>query len=216
MGVSSASADLRAVRQDLDLPAAGSITERAVMNKICRQSPPVDLASFKGNILGTQLLIKNIWGGSAVWEKKRDHTTGHFYISPQGGTTGITGDRLQVNCTSQDAYDIGMELRILGKVTEDGTYRFSGKSFGRFAGNFNYMHIYLITNSLGYLNGVNNLVLQNEYSSAFADGEKSWSFNVSLSTTQPYVTAIFRNVFKAYSYGDNTTMDFWDWKLEKV
>jgi hypothetical protein len=70
MGIPSASASLTAVREDLDLPAAGLITERAVLNKVCKQIPPVNLAGFRGNILGLQLYVEKAYGG-VTWAKKK-------------------------------------------------------------------------------------------------------------------------------------------------
>ena len=73
MSISSSEASLQAVRQDLDLSASGPITDRAVMNKVNKQSTPVSLADFRGNLLGQQLLVtQEGFGDHSVWNKKRD------------------------------------------------------------------------------------------------------------------------------------------------
>lgn len=213
MGVPSTLAKLSTVRSDLDLPAVGSILDRPVLNKVNRQSPPVSLADFKGNVLGTQLQIVKSYSS---WQKSRNVSTSHYYISPQGGDSEVVGNRLAVTCTSDGRFDIGMECRILGKVQEEGTHRYSGMSFGRFGSDSNYMHLYLIENKDDWLVGDQKIVWAYEYNQYAAGGEKSWSDDVNLTLSRPYITAIFRNVYKRAGGGNVSTMDFWDWKLQKI
>lgn len=215
MGIPSASASLTAVREDLDLPTAGTITERAVLNKVNKQVPPVSLAAFRGNILGTQLYLTKAYQGQ-VWQKKKDQTSEHFYITATEGLS-IKGNRIALAATGQGASgDSGMEARIVGTVAESGRYRLSGNTDCNYGRVGNEMHHYLITNTLGYLNGVNNVVLQKEHTEAFGKGEKSWSYDVDLATDHPYVTFVIRNVHKSGNYGDTSVFEFWDWKLEKI
>ncbi|NBR40479.1 MAG: hypothetical protein EBT93_13870, partial [Alphaproteobacteria bacterium] len=178
-------------------------------------------ADFKGNILGTQLVFYNCWGGPGrEWKKRRWETAGVGYATVSGIGTGISGNRLQVRATEQglNGGDAGCEARICGRVSENGTYRFSGKSFGRFSSYYNtgQLHINLITNTSDYLVGANNNVVYEVWNRTFASGEKSWSYDVNLTTSQPYVTAIFRNILKDGGRGDSFTHDFWDWKLVKI
>ena len=220
MGVSSSQASLRAVRQDLDLSSTGNMTERAVMNKINKQSGPINLAEFKGNILGTQLEVYKCWGGPGrEWKKRRWETGAVGYATLAGANAGVSGNRLQMTATEQglDGGDAGMEARICGRVLESGIYRLSGKSFGRFSQYYStgQLHINLITTRTDYLAGILNNVVYEVHSKMFANGEKSWSYDISLNTSEPYVTLVLRNILKDGGRGDTWTHDFWDWKLVK-
>ena len=216
MGVSSTQASLRAVRQDLDLSAAGSMSERAVLNKVNKQSGPVSLAEYKGNVLGTQLALHTEWGGNP-WKKIRNESSGHMYITSYGGNVYVSGNKIKVQVYEASG-DNGMEARLIGKVTERGRYRLTGKSIGRFSGMHRntYMHVYLITNKDDYLSGINKTDVRWEGGSSDADGQKSHSFDVDLTTDRPYATLILRQINKYGGQLNTFVFDFWDWKLEKI
>ena len=216
MGVSSTQASLQAVRQDLDLPAAGSMSERAVLNKVNKQSGPVSLAEYKGNVFGTQLVLHTEWGGKP-WKRIRDESSGHMYITRAGSNVYVAGNKIKVQ-VQEETGDNGMEARLIGKVTESGRYRLTGKSYGRFSGyhDYTYMHVYLISNRDDYLLGVNKTDVRWENNKFFADGEKSHSFDVDLTTDRPYVTLILRQINKYGGQLNTFVFDFWDWKLEKI
>ena len=217
MGVSSTQASLQAVRQDLDLPAAGSMSERAVLNKVNKQSGPVSLAEYKGNVFGTQLEVFKCWGGNQ-WRKLRWETSAHIFNFVTGANAYVSGNKIGLTAMGQGASgDSGSELRIINTVSESGSYRLTGKSFGRY-GNYDagQIHIQVIANATGYLEGVNNVLISRTITSAFGRGEKSHSFDLSLSTSQPYITLILRNIIKSSPDTGTYTHDFWDWKLEKI
>ena len=111
-----------------------------------------------------------------------------------------------------------MEARLIGRVSESGTYRLTGKSFGRFSGYHDntYMHIYVISNKDDYLAGLNKTDVRWEQNRTFADGEKSHSFEFDLTTDRPYITLILRQINKYGGQLNTYVFDFWDWKLEKI
>lgn len=221
MGVSSSQASLKAVRQDLDLAAAGDMLERPVLNKVNKQAGPINLADFKGNILGTQLEVYKCWGGPGrEWKKRRWETGAVAYATVAGANAVVSGNRLQMIAREQglDGGDAGVEARICGRVLENGTYRLSGKSLGRFSQYYStgQLHINLITTVSDYLAGPLNNVVYQVHNKNFANGEKSWSYDISLTTSEPYVTLVLRNILKDGGRGDTWTHDFWDWKLVKI
>ena len=96
MSVPSSHASLQAVRQDLDLPSAGGMTERAVLNKNIQTAGPIKLADFKGNILGNQLQVnQRPWNGQlSSWIGPiRYEGSAHPYISTYLGGVGVSGNK---------------------------------------------------------------------------------------------------------------------------
>ena len=202
---------LKAVREDLDIASAGSISERAVKNKV-QNNGGVSLSEFRGNILGIQYETYNT--SAASWDKKRNRTAGTGYLmnNPNIRTDGA---RVYVPCTDNYSQDIGVEARLTGKVLESGNYTLSGSSFGEYD-TFYYngeMHINLIANTSGYLVGVNNILVDKRHNLTFGMGDKTWSYPVSLTTSQPFITVVFRNIHLSGGRGTTTTHQFWNWTL---
>jgi hypothetical protein len=218
MGVSSTKASLRAVREDLDLGGAGSILERAVLNKVNKRSGPVSLAEYKGNILGTQLILHKAWGGSP-WKKIRNESSGHDYIDSANSDVYVSGNKICV-AVCELLGDNGMEARLIGKVTESGRYRLTGKSYGRFSPyhKWGQLHIYCIANPAGYLSGTNKIKYGLELDSTSGSGQKTHSVEFNLDTGDPYITLCLRQINKYGGSIEYLTLvhDFWDWKLEKI
>lgn len=225
MGISSTEASLRAIREDLDLPAAGSIDERAVLNKINKPYLPVSLSEYKGNILGTQLYIPG--GDSPLeeiqWPKRRDEAFATYYGEKRGWVR-VSGDRIQIEQADQigNAYDYGTEFRICGKVLEDGKYRLTGTAYGDFAvaydnQNHAQMHIQLLASTDDYLSGYQLLLVNKTYYARNTSDDTFYEDNlVDLSTKQPYVTFICRYIMSWQGRTTQTyTHEFTDFKLVK-
>lgn len=221
MSVSSSQARLTLVRADLDLSTAGGMTERAVLNKNIQTAGPIKLADFKGNVLGNQLSInKAEFGQGGTWPKKRYEGSAHAYIR-RTGDVRVSGNKILVSATEGGAGggDRGTEYRAIGRCDESGTYRLTGKSFGRFSSYYNIgqLHINLIANASGYLSGVNQILVRKELNSDWGRGEKTWNETVTLdSSTRPFITLILRYVHLDGGQGETLQHDFWDWKLVKV
>jgi hypothetical protein len=223
MGVSSTEASLRAVRQDLDLPAAGSIKERAVLNKV-NKTLPVSLSGFKGNVLGTQLYIP---GGTqplseSSWPKRKDEAFGTYYIY-RDGSVMASSDRIRIEHPDRPSYngDSGTEVRICGTVSEDGRYLLTGNATGRFAisqGNAIHaqLHVQLISNAGDYLSGGNQLLVNDVFYRR--DGTTfSWNRYVNLSTGRPYITLIFRYIMSGIGTTSNRySHEFSNFELVKA
>lgn len=225
MGVSSTEASLRAVRQDLDLSAAGSILERPVLDKANKQSGPVSLAEYKGNILGTQLsLDKGSWNGG--WSALRDRTSCHHYgVYPDPAPPiDIVGREILIQMPgSSSSGDRGSEIRITGRVGESGTYRLTGKFKASLTPQLGgQLHVDLLASSSHYLSGTTDVVLSDLYEAVPGQSpgslgpETIYDKTCTLSTSKSYVTLILRNVQKAYT--DTYTYfthHFYDFKLVK-
>lgn len=220
MGITAtAGVSLRDIRIDLDLPQNGRFVEQHVLNRVCKNTAPANLEEFRGMVLGTQLLLGNYTFGGPTWTGSPRWQTGFTeYIDQSGGDVTIAqGHRLAVRCQGERFYDKGMEARITGTVNQNGTYRFSGSSECRHGSFTGQLHIYLIAAPGGFLNGYpQDIIVGHEQNGlSGANGQKFWSWDVNLSTSKPYITAIFRNVYVA---GDteSSKIDFWDWKLQKI
>ena len=224
MGISSTEASLRAIREDLDLPAAGSIDERAVLNKINKPYLPVSLSEYKGNILGTQLYIP---GGTMPkpedqWPKRRDESFATYY-GGRGGYVRLSGDRIQVQVqdTTTMVGDYGTEVRICGKVLEDGQYRLTGTAYGDFpdhpSNNSQHaqLHVQLLANAGDYILGIYDLLVDDVYikrNGSTFDTDRT----VNLSTSKPYITLIFRYIITGSGIGSEFyTHEFTNFKLVK-
>lgn len=227
MSISSSEASLRAVRQDLDLSANGPITDRAVMNKVNKQSTPVSLADFRGNLLGQQLLVtQEGFGDHNVWNKKRDVSSAHHYISTTGGSVAVSGNKILCTrkATGIGSGDNGVEARVLGFVDSGmaGTYRVTGNYKGGFQGRSAavQMHILLLSHTADYLAGNQTIHINEVYDGNSKTSGTEYSFNqtADLVTGSPYITLILRNITRNGSEpsGTDYIQEFWDFKVQKV
>lgn len=230
MSISSSQASLRAVRADLDLSEAGSIREKAVLNKVNKTGGNISLSEFKGNLVGQQLTIDTApQNNESNWKKKRYEGSGHTFLTATGGVSitetikvGITVRPSGGDYISGD--DRGHEYRVIGKCEESGTYRLTGKSFGRFDGssgtsyNNGQLHVMVVSHSSGWLSGTSTTNYYAELTKKNGGrDERSWSETFTLSTSRPYVTLILRNIQKAGGSPSKTWQhDFWDFRIEKV
>lgn len=187
MGVSSTQASLRAVRQDLDLSAAGSILERPVLNRVNKRSGPISLSEHKGVAMGAQLTIVGNWN-----DPPNNRSNGYKgYYPTASGNPSISGDTITLTASlaGSGAPDGSCEYRCPFKVTEDGTYRLT--SYLEFNQDNWYgstmWQVAVVTSPTGYLSGITNLDLNKSNAYNF-NGDASW--NVSLTTRRPYGVVI--------------------------
>ena len=76
-----------------------------------------------------------------------------MYITSYGGNVYVSGNKIKVQVYEASG-DNGMEARLIGKVTEGGRYRLTGKSIGRFSSMHRHLYVScLITNKDDYLSG---------------------------------------------------------------
>ena len=230
MSVSSSQASLKAVRADLDLSEAGSIRERAVLNKVNKTGGNIILSEFKGNVLGQQLIVDTApMNNESSWKKKRYEGSGHTFLTATGNVfvtetikVGITARPSGGDSISGD--DRGHEYRVIGRCDENGTYRLTGMSFGRFDGssgttyNNGQLHVMVVSHSSGWLSGTSTTNYYAELTKKNGGrDERAWSETFTLSTSLPYVTLILRNIQKAGgSYSQTWQHDFWNFRIEKV
>jgi len=227
MGVGLGNVSLKAVRQDVDLSAAGGMRERAMQNKYGQESGNVSLAGYKGNMNCIQFapLAGNQF--QQTWPPVgRYNGAGASYIQASGT---VTKSGKAVRCSAAGkglgGGDCGMEYRFISRVTENGIYRFTvtskiNKSIT--SDRYNQIHINVIANPNGYLVGLNDVVVQYEQRATnhgfvypnWSPVTQSWDFP--LSTSKPYITVIFRNIQLDGGYFDSSNFDFYDAKLERV
>ena len=115
--------------------------------------------------------------------------------------------------------DRGTEYRGYGKVQESGAHRLTGKVFTRWSSYYQNgeCHVYVIANRTGYLAGVNEVALGHEQTASLGSGERPLSFDFNLSTGTPYITLVFRYVWKdGGGAGETFQHDFYDFKLVKL
>lgn len=225
MSISSSQASLKAVRQDLDLSAAGSISDRAVLNKVNKQSGPVSLSEYKGNVLGTQLFLPNdpILEMPGSWKKIRSESFATYYVLRNGQAT-ISGSSVLVSATDTQSNtgDYGTEVRICGRISELANYRLTGSAYGRFGvpvpGNMlhSQMHINLLANASGYLSGSQRNAIDIKYYRGDGSGEQKINRLVTLDSDKPYITLVFRYIYSGMGSDYSTnTHQFLNFKLVK-
>ena len=194
MGIAkTGNVSLTALRQDLDMSAAGSMYERAILNKDGqRSSGNVTLSAYRGNIVGGQL---SFHPSAAINATPSDRQYGYKgWFSSPGGTPIISGNTIRTYNTMPGSGGSpngnSCEYRVSGMVSEDGTYRFTGNlSFTR---SLNYMlqtwQVRVIVSSSGYLNGPSQIAPIAQ--SGLTPGNFSLNYTCSLTTAKPYLTLI--------------------------
>ena len=193
MGVSSTEASLQAVRQDLDLSAAGSILERPVLNRVNKRSGPISLSEHKGVAMGAQLTIVGGWNDPPNYRYN-----GYKGFYPQiSGNPSISGDTitLEAGLSGPGGGDGTCQYQCPFKVHESGWHNLSCNL--EFIGDAYYRltrwQVAVVCSATGYLSGItrNELVQSGDVN---MNGPMSWSVN--LTTSRPYgvvVLYIIRN-----------------------
>ena len=185
---SSGNVSLRAVRQDLDLPAEGNMRERPVLNKDGqRSSGNLSLSSFRGNVLGGQLLLHPTWNVSPS-PRWRSYPR---YYPVVGGFPDVAGDALRTKSTMTGfgGDDVDSEVSIGGFITESGMYRVTGDLDFQRSGSYNVQkwQLAVIGCASGYFAGQQRNELLRQGSNK---GQQSLDFTVDLTTSRPYVILI--------------------------
>lgn len=112
---------LLAVRQDTDLPAAGGMRDRQLLNRQLKGSGEVSLAAFHNTINGFQ----RQWDGYGGLSTGK---TGPYFYLDNNFTTGssykMSGNQVElyVLCWGDTYQDMGTEARVNGKFTHTGNY----------------------------------------------------------------------------------------------
>lgn len=193
MGVSKSQASLVAVRQDLDLSAAGSILERPVLNRVNKRSGPINLSEHKGVAMGAQLTIVGNWN-----DPPNLRYNGYKgYWPGRSGNPSISGDTiiLEAALGGLGAGDASCEYRCPFKVTESGAYTLSGHL------NFNQDSYYrktswqiaIVTSPTGYLSGSTTTDFDTR---GIYDYNANFSHNVNLTTARPYGVVVLYAIRK--------------------
>ena len=212
MGVSKSQASLKAVRQDLDLSAGGSILERPVLNRVNKQNGPINLSEHKGVAMGAQLTITGNWNAPP---NLRYNGYKGFYPAISGNPY-ISGNTiiLEAGLSGAGGDDGSCEYRCPFRVTENGSYRltcnleFNQDTYFRLTR----WQAAVVTSATGYLSGTINYDLL-QYGSGNQNGPRSW--DVSLTTSRPYGVVVLYAVRngggdpskpKSYSKWTNTEL----------
>ena len=228
MGISTSQQSLRAIREDLDLPAAGSARERAVMNKVNKTGGNIALSEYAGNVAGLQHQMDRnpSYGNGAPWKKRRDECSGHYAIQ-RWGSAYMSGG--VAYCESVElglgGGDSGHEWRQCGTVLESGSYELTGTSFGEWDPYYRIIehHTQIVSNTDGFLEGAQTIHF-NSIIKGYSQNGDTYNWNLSttgpitLSTSSPYVTIIGRNIAKSGGGGDmrSHTHNWRNMRLTKV
>ena len=200
MGVSTTEASLRAVREDLDLPAAGSILERPVLNRVNKRSGPISLSDHKGVAMGAQLTIVGGWNDTPSLR----YNGYKGYYPGVSGNPSISGNTisLEARLSGFGGSDGSCEYRCPFRVTESGLYTFSCNI------DFNADQYYsltkwqiaVVTSSSGYLSGAVNYDL---IKGTNRDISGPLSYSVNLTTSRPYGVVV---LYAIANGGGNSSM----------
>ncbi|MCH1602102.1 MAG: hypothetical protein L7S57_04580 [Luminiphilus sp.] len=213
MSVSSSQASLRALRQDLDLSANGSMRETSILNRDGqRSSGDVRLSDYKGSLTGGQLRIAG--AGNATPNLRYNGYWG-FYPA-NGGQPNISGNTIRTysRMTGYGGEDASSEYRVSGYVNESATYRLTGEVTFTRSGNYRVQswQVAVVGSASGYLSGIkrNELLLAGDN-----PGTHPINSIVSLTTSRPYITLVVYSITKDggnFSEGSFTTT----WKNLKL
>lgn len=194
MSISKSQVSLSALRTDLSMSANGGTQDRRIWNKDGqRMSGDISLVDYKGNLLGGQLQIT---GSANQAPTNRGYGYTGFWPA-NGGAPFIDGGDIITSSQMRgfDGTDRSSEYRISGLCQHSGTYRLTGSvDFARsnsYAVQF--WQVAVVESSTGYMSGsIQNTVL------VFSDrrGVNNLFYNISLSTSRPYVTLILYSITK--------------------
>lgn len=210
MSISTTEASLKAVRQDLDLPADGSIKDRPVLNRVNKQSAPIGLGEHKGVAWGLQL---DLTGNPNDPPTNRSYGYSGFYPT-MAGWPRVSGNTIICSAEHKGDPDGSCEYRSPFWVSESGTYRISG--------NLNYQvdtyqflgtwQLAIVSSGTGYLSGsvVYDLIKSGNNSPG------SFSYDVPLTTSRRYATAILYAVRKGGGYVNDPITSKATWSNVRV
>jgi hypothetical protein len=211
MGISKSEASLRAVRLDLDLPAAGSIKERPVLNRVNKQSAPIGLGEHKGVAWGLQLDFR---GNPNDPPTNRSYGYSGFYPT-QSGFPRLSGNTIICSAAHKGDPDGSCEYRSPFWVSESGTYRISGNLSYQPDTNQNLgsWQVAIVSSGTGYLSGS---VVYDLIKSGSDPGSRSFSYDVPLTTSRRYATAILYALRKGGGYAEYPVTSTATWSNVRV
>ena len=201
-------------RQDCDLPASGSLTERALRNRISKNSGNMNLASLANSVVGQQLWIPDGWNSTSFSRNKTNKGWGASVLM-SNAAVDVQGNEISLRGRNSSAGDQYLEARLPGRIAESGQYRLTG-SFtvsSRAAQGYGSDQIYgqvaVVGNQSGYLSGAQTIHLNKKYGTNNAGGY-TYSVNevVSLSYLRTYVTVIFYYIVKGVVPNGKADQDF--------
>ena len=200
MSIPRGQVSLKQVRQDLDLSAAGSIRDRAVLNRVNKRSGPISLSDHKGVAMGAQLTIVGNWNDPPNLRYNGYKT---FYPSVSGepsisGNTIITvaGNTGAGNGDSSCGYVCPFFVSESGSYTLLCDIEFNADLYY----SLTQWQVSVITSPDGYLAGSTNLDL-NKGTNRDIKGPLSYSVN--LTTSRPYGVVVLYAIAKG---GGNSSM----------
>lgn len=192
MSVSSSQVSLRALRQDLDLSANGSMSQIEILNRDGqRSSGDVRLSDYKGSLTGGQLRIA---GAANATPNLRYNGYWGFYPS-SGGQPNISGTSIRTysRMTGAGGGDASSEYRVSGYVDESATYRLTGEVTFTRSSNYNNQswQVAVVGSASGYLSGIT----RNEMLWAGQNpGTYPINRTVSLTTSRPFITLVVYSI----------------------
>lgn len=122
MAVPLTNISLQQVRTDTDLDASGGMTERALRCKSQVKTGPVALSDFSGVVAGMQNELGPSYGPIAP---QYQTTMDRFNTST--ATNSVSGWDIQQDIYFENMGDQYVTSRLIGYITEGGTYRITGE-----------------------------------------------------------------------------------------
>lgn len=216
MAVPASNISLQAVRGDLDLSTAGSMTERKVRERVAKYSGDVRLSDFANSVVGQPHTPTGVLGDppknrhTFTWARSGS-TNDNFYSFP-----GDDWLRLEArNHFTGQVLDAWTEARFAGQISASGNYALEGRLRTYIA--FCPSQVAVVSGSSGYMAGTTNLDFYKFYNKTTTGSytEHTVSEVISLSSWRPYITIIVYSMNLEQAYIGNAPNEFKGIRLRK-
>lgn len=205
---------LTEARQDCDLSADGNLTQRALRNRISKNSGNMNLLALANTVVGQQLSIRDSWNSNNYTRNRTNRAWGANTLMTSG-TVDVQGNQISLRGRNSGALDQYIEARMPGRITASGQYRLTGsftvssRSAQGYGSNLIYGQVAVIGNQSGYMAGASTNHLTKQYGTNNAGGY-TYAVNevVSLSNLRTFVTVIFYYVVKGSVPSGTADQDF--------
>ena len=216
MGIGAGNVSQSAVLSDLDL-SAGSIRQRAVLNRVGKTGGTMSLSEHRGVACAPQLIISGGWNTTPTSRNQGYARYFPFeFDDPKGEIATFPNGKVYVCIKGGPAFGNSTSEHITPfKVTESGTYRLTGSvaatEYYPGFGGLSKHQVAVISSSSSYLAGNSNydITLQGSYLDGNGWENRTYNQTFSLTTSRPYACLILYSISSSPVFGAtniNTTI----------